>query len=116
MRTIAAISSGSPRRPMGGTVMRCAGRSGTPGNPRCASIVPGTTQFTVILWGARSMANAFVMPARPAFAVITCARSAAPLDHVRSRGLRAEESAVEHDGEHLAPLLVLDLGERGFVA
>ena len=58
---------------MGGTFMRCAGRSGTPGNPRCASIVPGTTQFTVILWGARSIANAFVMPASPAFAVITCA-------------------------------------------
>ena len=44
MRTMAAISSGSPRRPIGGTVMRCAGRSGTPGNPRWLSMVPGTIE------------------------------------------------------------------------
>src|SRR5687768_7191869 len=79
MRTIAAISAGSPRRPIGGGSRRCDGRSGTPGSPRWLSIVPGTTQLTVIWCRARSSASALVNPARPALAVTTCARSDAPL-------------------------------------
>src|SRR5580765_682030 len=60
MRTMAAISSGSP------------------GRPRWLSIVPGTTQLTVIFFGARSSASALVRPARPDFAAMTCARPVAP--------------------------------------
>src|SRR5438445_4289318 len=83
MRTIAATSSGSPRRPIGGGAARCAGRAGTPGSPRWLSIVPGTTQFTVMCCGARSSASALVVPARPDYAAMTCARPVAPRWPVR---------------------------------
>src|SRR5262249_14494787 len=63
---------------MGGGARRLSGRSGTPGKPRLLSIVPGTTQFTVMPCGARSSASALVRPASPAFAAITCARPVAP--------------------------------------
>src|SRR2546425_294342 len=78
VRTIAAISSGSPRRPTGGSERRCCGRSGAPGRPRTVSIVPGTTQLTVMRCGARSSASARVRPASPALAVMTWARPSAP--------------------------------------
>src|SRR5688500_7535151 len=82
-RTIAAISSGSPRRPTGGSARRFSGRSGAPGSPRTVSMVPGTTQFTVMCCGARSSASARVRPAMPDLAVMTCARPTAPLCAVR---------------------------------
>src|SRR6266702_4195715 len=87
MRTTAATSSGSPRRPIGGRPRRSRGRGGTPGRPRTVSIVPGTTQLTVMRCGARSSASARVMPAMPALAAITWARPVAPLCAVSPPGL-----------------------------
>src|SRR6267142_610217 len=83
MRTTAATSSGSPRRPIGGRPRRSRGRAGAPGRPRTVSMVPGTTQLTVMRRGARSSASARVMPAMPALAAITWARPVAPLCAVR---------------------------------
>ncbi len=83
MRTTAATSSGSPRRPIGGRPRRSRGLSGAPGRPRTVSMVPGTTQLTVMRRGARSSASARVMPAMPALAAITWARPVAPLCAVR---------------------------------
>src|SRR5207249_10389607 len=51
---LAATSSGSPRRPIGGRPRRSRGLSGAPGRPRTVSMVPGTTQLTVMRRGARS--------------------------------------------------------------
>src|SRR6266480_1263532 len=83
MRTTAATSSGSPRRPIGGRPRRSRGLSGAPGRPRTVSMVPGTTQLTVMRRGARSSASARVMPAMPALAAMTWARPVAPLCAVR---------------------------------
>ena len=72
------------------------------------------------------------MPASPAFAAITCARSAAPLcpvwppmlmmvpppalHEMRQHRLGAQERAVEHDRQHAAPFVVAHVVERGLVA
>ena len=93
---------------------------------------PGATQFTVTLCGARSCASARVSPTSPIFAATTCARRCRPgvrrqaadvddgsltgRDQVRQRRVAAQVCPIQGRRQRLAPLTVVEVGERHFAA
>ena len=128
MRTIAATSSGNPRRPIGGIAGRCAGRPVASGS--AAHRVDATRHHAIdgnALWreiererlchpGKPGLRRHDVRPAGgaavPGLAADVDDRPAARANEVRQTGMRAEECAVQDHGQHPPPVGVRHFGER----